>query len=358
MTDGPLLHGLRWLWPAKPPMPGAVWVVANAGTLPAARGFLAELAAQLKPPLAVLLLDEGSYDGPWPWAVAPGRGSPERVASRLKPAGLIILDDHPLARGLARQVVGPVTWINGRSPDLLSLGRVTVDSKAQATAIGGGLLTGNPYLEWPKAVTGVDDTFCSRFHSVRKAGRWLMYFAATVPGEETLAYATFLNISARSGGLLALAPADATRHEEIYRESIKYHLLTTRQKRLMTSEVPPKTRVYYIEEDLARQAMYACADVVVMGGTFAGDPTEAFAALSAGVPLLVGPRRSHPLVQAAVSAGVVVACDHEAALTTEAARLMAEPAARESQAARLRDWVALQPGARSRAVTLLAADFS
>ena len=357
MVDTPLLRGLQWFWPAKPPLPGAVWVVATCESAQAAQGFLTDLAARLKPPLAVLLLDEGLYQGPWPFAVA-SNVSPERVASRLKPAGLIVLDDHPLARGLACQGLGPVSWINGRSPDLLSLGRVTVDSEDQAAAIGGGLVTGNPCLEWPNPIGRADEAFCTRFQSVRKAGRWLIYFAATAPGEEVLAYATFLNISARSGGLLALAPADAARHEEVYRESIKYHLLTTRQKRLMTSEVPPKTRVYYIEEESARQAMYACADAVVMGGTFADGPTEALAALSAGVPVLVGPHRRDPLVRAAVSAGVVVVCDHEAALTAEAARLMADPAVRESRTARLGNWVAVQPGARSRVAALLAADFS
>ena len=357
MADTPLLRGLQWLWPTKPPLPGAVWVVATYESVHAARGFLTDLAARLTRPLAVLLLDEGRYQEPWPWALAP-RSGPERVALRLRPAGLVILDDHPMARGVAHHGSCPVSWINARSPDLLGLGRVLVDSDAQVSAIGGGLVTGNPYLDWPERPGPVDEGFCSRFHSVRKAGRWLMYFAATVPGEETLAYATFLNISARSGGLLALAPADVARHEEVYRESIKFHLLTTRQKRLMTSEVPPKTRVYYIEEESARQAMYACADVVVMGGTFAKGPTEAFMALSAGAPVLVGPRRDDPLVRAAVLARTVIACDDEASLTVEAARLMADPALRESRAARLRDWVALQPGARSRVAALLAADFS
>ncbi len=357
MADTPLLRGFQWLWSAKPPLPGAVWVVATCESVQAARGFLEDLAARLTRPVAVLLLDEGPYQEPWPWALAP-RFGPERVALRLKPAGLVILDDHPMARGIAHHGVCPVSWINARSPDLLGLGRVLVDSEAQATAIGGGLVTGNPCLDWPAPLEPVDETFCGRFQSVRKAGRWLMYFAATVPGEETLAYATFLNISARSGGLLALAPADAARHEEVYRESIKYHLLTTRQKRLMTSEVPPKTRVYYIEEESARQAMYACADAIVMGGTFAEGPTEALIALSAGVSVVVGPRHHDPLVGAAVLADAVIACDHEAALTVETARLMADPVLRASRAARLRDWVALQPGARSRAVALLAADFS
>ena len=356
MAGTPLVRGLQWLWPAKPPMPGAVWVVATHESAHAASGFLRDLATHLKPPLAVLLLDEGPYQGPWPWALSPGLG-PKRVVSRLKPEGLVILDDHPLARGMARQGSCPVSWINARSPDLLSLGRVTVDSEVQAAMIGGGLVTGNPCLNWPP-LTCVDDAFCSRFHSVRKAGRWIIYFAATVPGEETLAYATFLNISARSGGLLALAPADALRHEEVYRESIKYHLLTTRQKRLITSEVPPKTRVYYIEEESARRAMYACADAIVVGGTFAEGPTEAWIALSAGVPVLVGPRRLDPLVRAAVLAGVVIACDHEASLTAEAAKLMADPAVREDRATSLRDWVALQAGARSRVAALVAADFS
>ena len=357
-SQSPLVRSIHWLWPGKPPLANARWVVATQQSVALAHDFLAELAAHRDRPLALLLLDEGDYEGPWPWALLPKLG-PARVLLRLKPTSLIFLDDRPPARALARLARCPVWWINGRSADLLLLGRVTAASAVCATAIGGGFVTGDPCLDgstWPHV--NRDTAFCSRFQSVRLAARWIIYFAGTCAGEETLAYNTFLNMSARSGGLLALAPVDEARHEEVYRESIKYHLLTTRQRRLITSEVPPKTRVYYIEDPSARLAMYPCADLIVVGGTFVDGPVDMLAALSAGVPVIVGPKRADPLVAAAVRAGVVMACADDEELTVKGAALLSDPLARARAAQALQDWIALQPGARARVVSLLDGDLS
>jgi len=356
--QAPLLRLAQWFWPSKPPLAHARWVVATTQSVVLAHGFLTDLAGRSERPLALLLLDEGPYEGPWPWALLP-RVSPERVVRRLNPDSLLFLDDSERSRSLAFVARCPVWWINGQSADLLALGRVMVGSAAQATAIGGGIVTGDPFVEWPIRPPAIRDAaFCHRFQGVRSAGRFIVYFANTSAGEETLAYNTFLNMSARSSGLLALAPVDSARHEEVYRESIKYHLLTTRQRRLMTSEVPPNTRVYYIEDPSARQAMYPCADLVVVGGTFAGGPVEMYEALSAGVPVAVGPRRIDPLVAAAVRAHVVIGCAGDEDLTALGTSVLSDPPARERWAGAVRDWMALQPGARERTVALLDGDFS
>lgn len=352
------MRWVQWFWPGKPPLAHVCWVVATSESTALAHDFLTALAKRSERPLALLLLDKGPYDGPWPWAFLPPL-SPARVLLRLQPDCLLIFDDDARSRALAAAAQCPVWWINGQSADLLAMGRVTVASAAQASAIGGGIVTGDPFVEWPIVPPAVrDGAFCDRFQGVRAAGRWVVYFAATSSGEETLAYSAFLNMSTQSGGLLALAPTDSARYEEVYRESIKYHLLTIRQRRLLTSEVPPKTRVYYIEEPSARQAMYACADLVVVGGTFVDGPVAMYEALSAGVPIAVGPRRTDLLVAAAVRARVVIPCTGGEDLAAQGAGVLSDPAARERWARAARDWFTLQPGARARVVALLTDDFS
>lgn len=350
----PLWGGMQWYWPGKPSFPGACWVAGTTESLDEARGLLEDLGARPGVPLALIVLDEGRYEGRWPFVRLPSAG-PDRVLRRLAPAQLIFLQDHPALRALAAVAPCPVLWVNGQSPALLGLGQVAVGSHAQAERIGGGVVIGDPCVEWLAEVPSWDNpSFCERFQAVRRAGRWVLYCAGTAAGEETIAYSTFLNVSAQSGGLLALAPADETRHEAIYRESIKYHLLTVRQLRLMTSEVPPKTRVYYIESAAARLAMSPCADLIVMGGTWMEGSVPFREALWAGVSVLVGPHHgADPWVRAAARAGAVTVCADSKALAIEAARLLGNREAREYSAKALRDWLTLQPEARRRFVALL-----
>ncbi len=348
MSDMPLLRFAQWYWPGKPPLAEACWVVATVARVRAAQELLAALEDTRQGPLALLLLDEGGYEEPLPWARMPAL-APARILSRLKPRILLCLDDDPRSRALAAAASCPVVWVNGRAPELLSLGMVAVASEAVATRIGGGVVTGDPLIAWPAAPEAPTDTrFCERFQAVRKAGRWIVYFAGTEPGEEALAYTTFLALSAGSGGLLALAPADPGRYEEVYRESIKYHLTTVRQLRLMTSEVPSKTRVYYIESPEARRAMHDCADLVVAGGTLiAGAPLPAELP-AARAMTLAGPYPRDPLLAAAVDAEVVLSCADAADLARVAGTWLADAAGRARMTQALGRWTASQPGARAR----------
>ncbi|MDA8191626.1 hypothetical protein [Acidiferrobacter thiooxydans] len=348
MGDTPLLRFAQWYWPGRPPLADSCWVVATAARACAAQELLAALQGAGHGPLALLLLDEGGYEGPLPWVRMPALGA-ARILSRLKPRILLCLDDDPRARAAAAAASCPVAWVNGRAPELLSLGAVAVASEAVALRIGGGVVTGDPLSAWPAAPEAPADTrFCERFQAVRKAGRWVVYFAGTEPGEEALAYTTFLALSAGSGGLLALAPRDPGRHEEVYREAIKYHLTTVRQLRLMTSEVPSKTRVYYIESAEARHAMHGCADLIVAGGTLVGGAPLPPEPPVAGAAILAGPYPRNPLLAAAVDAEVVVSCAGVADLARVAGTWLADAAGRGRMAQALGRWVTSQPGARAR----------
>ncbi|MDA8391113.1 MAG: hypothetical protein M0Z76_10360 [Gammaproteobacteria bacterium] len=346
----PLMPAYRWLWPGKSPLPGALWAVATAAVAIEAQDFLEALAARA--PLGLLLLDDAPYGGPIPWLRLP-RLAAARTVGRLQPRRLVMLEDDPRARALAAVSPARTVWINGASADLLALGRVFVASTMQETQVGGGELTGDPLVApLPVAPTPQAD-FCARFQAVRAAGRWIVYFAATTEGEEPLAYGAFLQIAVTSGGLLALAPADPARHEGVYREAIKYHLLTTRQRRLMTSEVPAKTRVYYIEDAPARRSMYDCADLIVVGGTFRGGAVDMAAALAPGRPLLIGPHRQDPLVRAAVRARIAVTCDREADLAACCRSLLGDADARAQYAQAIHAWLHQQPMARQQVLDAL-----
>ncbi len=345
----PLLHFAQWYWPGKPPLADACWIVATSKRARAAHGLLTALEEARLGPLALLLLDEGSYEGPLPWVRMPGLGA-SRILSRLKPRILLALDDDPRARALAAAASCPMAWVNGRSPDLLPLGPVAVASDLVASRIGGGAVIGDPLVAWPAApAVSTDAPFCERFQAVRKAGRWIVYFAGTESYEEALAYTTFMALSAGSGGLLALAPRDPERHEEVYREAIKYHLTTVRQARLMTSEVPPKTRVYYIESPEARRAMSGCADLIVAGGTLvAGAPPLPAEPPATGAATLAGPYPRNPLLAAAVQAEVVLSCTAVSDLGPVAAAWLADVSGRARMAQALDRWVASQPEAQAR----------
>jgi len=354
----PLLRGVQWYWPGSSPLPNARWVVGGAQILSESASLVRALAEGARGPLGLIYLDGGPKEAPaWPWISFP-RGRASRVMGRLRPADLVCLDDTQDARALAGAASCPVVWVNGRSSELLALGQVVVASRILAQEVGGGLLLGDPCVEWPLPPPPVEPSFCERFQAVRGAGRWIVYCVDTASGEETLAYNTFLALSARGGGLLALAPRDESRFEPIYRESIKYHLLTVRQRRLITSEVPPKTRVYYIEDTSAREAMASCADLLILGGTFTPDSPIRASSLWAGVPVLVGPHGTDPLVRSAVRAGVVTLCEDAKDLVVQAARLLDDPKQRDQAAEDLRAWLTLQGAARSRFLEFMASGSS
>ena len=352
MASAPLLRLAQWVWPGRSPCPDACWLVTTSDKARAAQGLVRALREAQAGPLALLVLDEGDYEGPLPWARLPTLGA-SRVLSRLQPRCLLCLGDEPRARALAAAASCPVIWVNAQSADLLSLGTVVVASEALASRIGGGIVIGDPCVDWrvsPPADPSEPD-FCARFRPMREADRPILYFVDTEEGEEALAYNTLLGLPAGHGGLLALAPHDPGRHEGVYREAMKYHLLTVRHARLLTSELPPKTRVYYIESAAARRAMQACADLVVSGGTWTTGGEGSAEVLDHGGAILVGPYRADPRLAAAVRAHVVISCEEGADLGRLCATWLADGPGRAAMAQALSRWLVLQVDARARFVS-------
>lgn len=199
-----------------------------------------------------------------------------------------------------------------------------------------------------------DQGACERFKEQRDGKRWIGYFAATGYNEEDRAYLIFNRLIRHKMGLMVLAPRDPARCEPVYRESIKYRLQTIRHNRLSTSFVPIKTRVYYVEEEAPRNAMYACCDWVVVGGTLddgAAVMPDIVTPIQAGRPVVIGPAgNSTPLTRAAVRAGVILAAHNFEALFDLLKEIIDAPSPAGERAERARAWLQAQPGAIARIV--------
>ena len=331
----------------------ATLVIADAASLMQAQAFLDALAQQAR--VAVGIADDGVYTGPQP--VIGARDL--RDLRRLKPARVVLLGEVTDGLAHARACPAPCYWVNARDPTIaaLSLKAVTVaDARAHA-ALPAAVLTGDPLLTIAPPPAPTDGQFCERFKEFRERERWVGFFAATGPGEEDFAYLSFMQLSRKQMGLLALAPADPARYEPVYRDAIKYRLPTNRHLRLITSFIPHKTRVYYIEDAGALHAMYACADFVVVGGTLSADAThvpDIVTPLSLGRPVIVGPHRHNYAVAAALRAGVVAAADGVDDIVRHAAALLvrADAAALTSAAT---EWLSVQRGAAARVARVLSA---
>ena len=340
------------LRPAPTAAVDATLVVANAGTLAQAQPFLDMLGQQAR--VAVGIANGDRYAGPLPALGARGL----RDLRRLKPARVILVGDVTNGVALAQTGSAPCYWVNARDPRIatLRLTAVTVaDARAHA-ALPAALLTGDPLLNIPAPPTPPDVEFCERFKEFRERRRWVGYFAATGAGEEDLAYLSFMQLSRKQMGLLALAPYDPARYEPVYRDAIKYRLPTNRHLRLITSYIPHKTRVYYIEDAAALKAMYPCADFVVVGGTLSPESThvpDIFTPLSYGRPIIVGPRRDDYAVAAALRAGVVLGADNVDDIARHALGLL-DSADGEALTRAAAMWLSLQGGASARVMSILS----
>lgn len=341
------------LRPAPTAAVDATLVVANAATLAQAQPFLDALVQHGR--LAVGIADGEPYAG-----ALPAIGARDlHDLRRLKPARVIVLGEVANGIALAQTCSAPCYWVNARDPRIatLKLAAVTVaDARAHA-ALPTAQLTGDPLLSLPAPAAPPDIAFCERFKEFRERERWVGYFAATGAGEEDFAYLSFMQLSRKRMGLLALAPYDSTRYEPVYRDAIKYRLPTNRHLRLITSYIPHKTRVYYIEDAAALKAMYPCADFVVVGGTLSAEARhvpDLFTPLSYGRPLIVGPRRDDYAVAAALRAGIVLAADNVDDVVRHALGLIgdADGGALTRAAA---TWLSSQRGAAARIMSILSA---
>ena len=341
------------LRPAPTAAIDATLVVANAATLAQAGPFLDTLAQHGR--VAVGVADGEPYTG-----APPAIGARDlHDLRRLKPARVIVLGDVANGIALAQTCSAPCYWVNARDPRIATLKLVAVtvaDARAHA-ALPTAQLTGDPLLNIPAPVAPPDIAFCERLTEVRERERWVGYFAATGAGEEDFAYLSFMQLSRKQMGLLALAPHDPTRYEPVYRDAIKYRLPTIRHLRLITSYIPHKTRVYYIEDAPALRAMYACADFVVVGGTLSAEARHApdlFTPLTYGRPLIVGPRRDDYAVAAALGAGAVLGAENVDDIVRHALGLIgnADGGALTRAAA---TWLSSQRGAAARVMSILSA---
>ncbi|MEJ2653834.1 MAG: hypothetical protein P8Z69_00715 [Acidihalobacter sp.] len=193
-----------------------------------------------------------------------------------------------------------------------------------------------------------DTSLCERFQEFHDRNHWVFYVPRTgSEDEEARAYGLLFEILRKQTAIMMITPADPERYEPVYREAIKYSLPTIRHSRLFTSKVPKNNRVYFIEEAEPVRDFYACAGLVVPGGTLGADSTttpDLVTPILAGKPVLVGPHRQDPTVKAAVEAGVVRAADDVEGLAEAARELLGDPEAASELAAKAQAWLEQRGG--------------
>ncbi len=309
---------------------GSSLVLADAATLARTDALLAALQARFGN-VAVAQLD-GTYSGSLPQIVFSAENATERL-KKIRPQRLIVLGLDDTHVSLMQAADCPAWWISAHD--------------VAATQAGIGQL--------PELVN--DPSLCARLKEQRDGGRWVGYFAATGEDEEDIAYALFSRMMRHKMGLMILAPRDRERCEPVYRESIKYRLQTIRHARLSTSFVPIKTRVYYVEDSLPLEGLYACVDFVVAGGTLhpnARNTPDIVSPMLHGKPVIVGSaHRDDPVVAAALAAGVVLAGDDNEQIFAHAQRLIDDPAYRAQLTAQASTWVSAQVGALVRVMATI-----
>ncbi|MEJ2481179.1 MAG: hypothetical protein P8Y78_13660 [Acidihalobacter sp.] len=188
-----------------------------------------------------------------------------------------------------------------------------------------------------------DTSLCERFQEFHDRNHWVFYVPCTgSENEEGRAYSLLFEILRKKTAIMMITPAAPERYEPVYREALKYSLPTIRHSRLFTSKVPKNNRVYFIEEPEPVRDFYACAGLVVPGGTLSDDSTttpDLTTPILAGKPVLVGPHRQNPIVRAAAEAGVVRTADDVEGLAEAARELLGDPDGAAELAEQARAWL-------------------
>lgn len=339
---------------------GRTLVLGTAPDLEAAEGLLNALASRFGP-LALGVVGEAPYTGSRAHVDLPREhGADRKRLEKLKPARLIVLGD---ADGRFELVAaGPTdrVWLNARTSEVADTGcrLITVADEASASLLPEARLTGDPAASLdalPEAAQGVED-LCERFKEYRERDHRVLYVPDTGPGEEAVAFGVLFELLRRQTAIMILAPRDPARHEPVYRDAIKYSLPIIRHNRLMTSYVPRKNRVYYVEDAETRSALYPCADLVIPGGSLVADTDapDLRTPLLREIPVLLGPHGDRdPLVRAAIQAGVVRQADNVESLAALAEALLADRDQARRQAQTARRWLDRQVGALDRVLALL-----
>ena len=238
-----------------------------------------------------------------PAVALPPELAPVRLA-RLRPRAVVLLGPVDLPGEALRAVVAAgarVAWVNaeGPAPEGVPFATVLAARDGAVDPALGAETTGDPLagaISLPHAPEDPDPerAFCERFAEYRERGHPILLAPNTGPDEEAFAFAVLFAVLQKTAALLLLAPADPERHEPVYRDAIKYSLPIVRHNRFMTSYVPRKNRVYYIEDPQTLQAAYACADITLPGGTLAATrtPPDLARPLACGSAVVTGPAAS------------------------------------------------------------------
>ncbi len=339
---------------------GSSLIIMDAGQLSRARPFLDTLRQQIGNTALLLIGSERDIDCDIPHlVVADDLQVLRQRLEKIAPARIVMLGLSARHAPLLKDQKAPSVWINARESAIASAGckRITVshaDPQLPNAEVTGDPLSGLGQLP----AHGVNTDICHRFKEQREGSRWLAYFAGTGESEENMAYLLFNRAIRHKMGLMILAPRDQARCEPVYRESIKFRLQTIRHRRLSTSFVPIKTRVYYVEDPQPLADLHACADFVIAGGTMHADSTaqpDLVTPMLHGKTVIVGPaHRDQPLVASAVDAGVVLAADDENQLYDHMRTLIDQPEYGQKMAEQARNWLTSQPGAAQRVIQLIS----
>ncbi|WP_018873657.1 hypothetical protein [Thioalkalivibrio sp. ALJ16] len=349
---------------------GRMVVLGPHATLAAAGDWLQELAATTGAITIGVTDVQQDSAAPVPGLEVPALALPPALAEerlpRLQPRAVLVIGAaSDLGSALAR-LEAPRIWVNaaGEAPAgvdwALILAARADAAPASAEVIGDPIAGAVTLPEMPAC----DPAFCERFREYHEKGWPILLAPNTGPGEEAFAFAVLFAVLQKTAAILMLAPADPARHEPVYRDAIKYSLPIIRHNRFMTSFVPRKNRVYYIEDAETLQAAYNCADITLPGGTLAASetPPDLGLPLVHGSAVICGPaaHEQHPdaatrLRMAAEHTGLVARGEDPEQVAREVLARLSEGVDREARRQALAAWQARQAGARASIQTRLQA---
>ncbi|MGM0553932.1 MAG: hypothetical protein ACQETK_09100 [Pseudomonadota bacterium] len=345
-------------------------ILATLATLQAAGDWLSELRAQFGP----LLL--GATDSLHDDAAAAASASPETPAlamapalattrlGRLRPRAVLVVGAADALGPALGSVSAPVLWVNAEGPAPEGAGFAAIFSARDADGHAAARRIGDP-VAGPVALPEppAEDDFCLRFREYHERGYPILLAPGTGPGEEAFAFAVLFEVLRKTTALLILAPSDPARHEPVYRDAIKYNLPIVRHNRFMTSYVPVRNRVYYIEDPDTLRAACRCAAITLPGGTLADSatPPDLGLPLACGSTVVCGPASDVSLAptpatrlrRAAEGSGLVARADTPEAAAGLILAQLDEGIDAGAHQARAREWVGHQLQAREKVAASL-----
>ncbi|WP_018860648.1 MULTISPECIES: hypothetical protein [unclassified Thioalkalivibrio] len=342
---------------------GRIVLLAPKKTLLAAGDWLDDLAATVGP--LTLGVTDAERDGglPDPGGDRPAVALPPELAlerlARLQPRAVVVIGPVGELGSSLATISAPRLWVNAEGDASTDIEWAEVfAARDQACNAPGARVIGDPIagaVDLP-AAPAPDTDFCERFREYHEKGHPILLAPNTGPGEEAFAFAVLFAVLRKTAAILLLAPADRERHEPVYRDAIKYSLPIIRHNRFMTSFVPRKNRVYYIEDPDTLHSAYGCAHVTLPGGTLAASetPPDLGLPLAHGSAVICGPAENPTqpdaatrLRLAAEHTGLVSRCSTPEEVADEVLARLAESRTAQDRRDDLAQWQQRQANARS-----------